>query len=99
MWVPVEGSAGRIAFLIGSFSDGFQPPRRSDGLCSLRAVAERLNVSSETIRYWVIQSWLKPSDRGSHGRPLWFKLDRGTLSRLRSIKRKHTRKGSSRAAS
>src|SRR5262249_6441007 len=40
------------------------PPRRSDGLCSLRAVAERLDVSLETVRYWVIQGWLKPSDRG-----------------------------------
>ncbi len=74
------------------------PPQRSDGLYSLRAVAAQLDVSLETVRYWVARRWLKPSDRGGHGRPLWFKLDPATLSRLRIIKLKHTRKGHSHAA-
>jgi hypothetical protein len=68
------------------------PSKRSDGLYSLRGIAARLDVSVETVRYWVLQRWLEPSDRGGHGRPLWFKLDPATLSRLRSIKRKHARR-------
>jgi DNA invertase Pin-like site-specific DNA recombinase/DNA-binding transcriptional MerR regulator len=74
------------------------PPRRSDGLYSLRGVAARLGVSLEVVRYWVLQGWLKPSERGGgHGRPLWFKLDPATISCLGSIKRKHMRRGRSHA--
>jgi hypothetical protein len=57
--------------------------RRADGLYSLRGVAERLEVAPGTARYWFRKGWLQLVEGGGTGHPLWFKLDRSTIERLK----------------
>lgn len=61
------------------------PERRQDGLYSVRGVAAHLDVTEHIVRYWVEKGWLKIAEGGDR-QPLWFRLDRATLERLRAAK-------------
>lgn len=61
--------------------------QRSDGLLSLRGVAMRLGVSLRTVRHWVEQGLLVPTEQG-RGRPRWFTMDDATLRRLEPLVRR-----------
>jgi hypothetical protein len=67
--------------------------QRSDGLLSLRGVATRLRVSIHTVRHWVEQGLLIPTERG-RGRPRWFTLDDATVRRLEALARRPESSGS-----
>jgi DNA invertase Pin-like site-specific DNA recombinase len=55
------------------------PPKRPDGLLSLRGVAIQMGVSLRVVRYWIEKGLLKPAEGGGVGRTRWFNLDAPTL--------------------
>jgi hypothetical protein len=61
------------------------PDRRPDGLYSVHGVAACSGVTEHIVRYWVEKGWLKIAEGGGR-QPLWFRLDRATLERLRAAK-------------
>ena len=67
------------------------PRQRTDGLYSVRGVAERLDVSVDTVRAWIAQGRLRPRRRSGRGHPSWFDLDPKTLARLQKLKLEHAR--------
>ena len=60
------------------------PTQRPDGLLSLRGVAARLGVPTRTVRHWVEDGLLAPTER-CRGRSSWFELDAATERRLASL--------------
>jgi hypothetical protein len=68
-----------------------QPERRRDGAYSLLGVARRLHVSEDTVRRWMNRGWLRSVEGGGYGHPRWFRLDAGTLARLKSMRLPHHR--------
>jgi hypothetical protein len=62
--------------------EGGWPAKRSDGLLSVRGVAERFGVSRRRVRSWVESGHLTPTAGGGRGRPLWFALDADTERHL-----------------
>lgn len=66
------------------------PDRREDGLYSVRGVAKLLDVTDDTVRYWVSQGWIDTAEGGGRGRPRWFELDEETIEYLTDIREAHT---------
>ncbi|UCC74281.1 MAG: recombinase family protein [Gemmatimonadota bacterium] len=61
---------------------GGWPAKRSDGLLSVRGVAEHFGVSRRMVRTWIESGRLTPAAGGGRGRPLWFVLDADAERRL-----------------
>ena len=69
--------------------DRVAPSQRLNGLIPLRAVAERLRVSTRTVRRWV-ESGLLHELEGGRGHARWFRLDDATIRRLEALKGRTT---------
>lgn len=66
--------------------------RRDDGMYSIHGVAQALGVTPGTVKCWVHAGKLQASyGGGSAGRPLWFRLDEGVLTKLNIEKAKRNR--------
>jgi DNA invertase Pin-like site-specific DNA recombinase len=61
------------------------PDRRSDGLYSVHGVAHRLGVTDHIVHYWIQNNWLCGIE-GGPGHPWWFRLDKATVQRLKTLK-------------
>jgi hypothetical protein len=62
--------------------EGGWPTQKSDGLLSLRGLAEHFGVTRRRARHCMDTGLVRPTNRGGRGRPLWFALDAETEHRL-----------------
>lgn len=73
-----------------------RPDQRRDGLYSIHGVAAHLAVPESTVRYWISQGWLRPTEGYRRGVASWFELDPATVKRLQRMKTSHKPKPSQR---